>query len=125
MASLSYIWDVRNIAKINPKWQKTAFFRLFSIFSNSPYDSIDILYSHSTPYFGPICAMSSNSYDWDSSESEGNRSKPTPSPHMRLWFILFFMFPLGFSSLMLVPLHIYETFCETFAGRRLRLLPSC
>ena len=43
------------------------------------------LYSHSTPYDGPICAISSNSYDWDSSESGGKRSKPSPLPHMQLW----------------------------------------
>ena len=44
------------------------------------------MYSHSTPYYGPMRAISSNSFDWDSSESEGTRSKPTPLPHMRLWF---------------------------------------
>ena len=25
----------------------------------------EIFYSHSTPYYGPICAMASKSYDWD------------------------------------------------------------
>ena len=34
-----------------------------------------------------MCTISINSYDWDSSESEGKRSKPTPLPHMRLWFL--------------------------------------
>ena len=33
-----------------------------------------------------MCAISINSFDWDSSESEGKRPKPTPLPHMRLWF---------------------------------------
>ena len=33
-----------------------------------------------------MCAISINSYDWDSSESEGKRPKPTPLPQMRLWF---------------------------------------
>ena len=33
-----------------------------------------------------MCAISINMYDWDSSESEGNRPKTTPLPHMRrLW----------------------------------------
>ena len=29
-----------------------------------------------------MCTISINSYDWDSSESEGKRPKPTPLPHM-------------------------------------------
>ena len=33
-----------------------------------------------------MCAISINSYDWDSSESEGKRPKPTLLPHMRLQF---------------------------------------
>ena len=33
-----------------------------------------------------MCAISINSYDWDSSESEGKRPKLTPLPHMRLLF---------------------------------------
>ena len=46
--------------------QKTVVFRLFSIFSkNCPYDSNEIFYSHSTPYYGPFCAFSLNSYGWD------------------------------------------------------------
>ena len=32
-----------------------------------------------------MCAISIISYNWDSSESEGKRPKPTPLPHMRLW----------------------------------------
>ena len=72
MASKSYGWDVRNIAKINPNMaQKTAIFRFFFDFlKNCPYDSNEIFYSHSTPYYGPLCTISLNSYDWDSSESE-------------------------------------------------------
>ena len=46
MASKSYGWDVRNIAKISPKMVKKGHF----------------------------------------STSEGKRPKPTPLPHMRLWF---------------------------------------
>ena len=35
-----------------------------------------------------MCAILINSYDWDSSESEGKRPKPTPLPHMRLWLMI-------------------------------------
>ena len=48
-ASQFYHWDVRNMAKISPKMAKKAIFRLFLIFSNSPYGSNEIFYSHSTP----------------------------------------------------------------------------
>ena len=33
-----------------------------------------------------MCAISKYLYDWDSSELEGKRPKPTPLPLMRLWF---------------------------------------
>ena len=154
MASKSYDWNVRNIAKISPKMaKKQPFFDFFFFFhshflKNSPYDSNETFYSHSTPYYGPLraissnsygwnvrnsqnalkngqkktaifrlfiiaktihtirlctvilhhiyygplCAILSNSYDWDSSESEGKRRKPTPLPHMRLWFEKFTTF---------------------------------
>ena len=112
-------WDVRNIAKISPKMAKKSHFSIFFDFlKNCPYDSNEIFYSHSTPYYGPLCAISLNSYGWDvrniakfspkmakktvifrfsyncsydsnESESEGKRLKPTPLPHMRLWFICF------------------------------------
>ena len=36
-ASKLYDWDVRNIAKISPKWPKNSHFRLFSIFSKTKY----------------------------------------------------------------------------------------
>ena len=62
-ASKSYGWDVRNIAKISPKMaKKLSFFDFFSILKNCPYDSNEIFYSHSTPYYGPLCAISLNSY---------------------------------------------------------------
>ena len=116
MASKSYGWDVRNIAKISPKMAKIQTF--FDFPKNCPYDSNEIFYSHSTPYYGLLCAISLNSYglhvrniakfspkmakkqsffdffdyltncsyDSNESESEGKRLKPTPLPHMRLWF---------------------------------------
>ena len=87
MASKSYDWNVRNIAKISPKMaKKQPFFDFFRFLKNYSYDSNEFLYSHSTPYYGPLRAISSNSYGWDSSESEGKRPKPTLLPHMQLWF---------------------------------------
>ena len=67
MASKLYGWDVRNIAKISPKMaKKQPFFDFFFDFlKNCPYDSNEIFYSYSTPYYGPLCAISLNSYDWD------------------------------------------------------------
>ena len=71
MESKSYDWDVRNLAKIGSKMTK-----------RQP----NVFYSHSTPYLSPICALTSKSYERDSSELEEKRPKPTPLPHMRLWF---------------------------------------
>ena len=67
MASKSYGWDVRNIAKISPKMaKKPSFFDFFFDFlKNCSYDSNEIFYSPSTLYYGPLCVISSNSYRWD------------------------------------------------------------
>ena len=66
ISSNSYCWDVRNIAKINPKMANNKPFLYFSVFlKNCPYDSDEIFCSHSTPYYGPFCATSSISYCWD------------------------------------------------------------
>ena len=66
MASKSYDWDVRNIANISPKWPKNSHFSFFFDFlKNCPYDSNESFYSHSTPYYGSLCAFSLNSYGWD------------------------------------------------------------
>ena len=62
-ASKSYGWHMRNIAKFSPKMaKKTSFFDFFDFLTNCSYDS-------------------------NKSESEGKRLKPTPLPHMRLWFV--------------------------------------
>ena len=107
--------------KLAQKWPKNSHFSTFFDFlKNCPYDSNEIFYSHSTPYYGPLCAISLNSYGWDvrniakfspkmakkqsffdffdfltnssydsnERESEGKRLKPTPLPHMRLWFMV-------------------------------------
>ena len=64
MASKSYSWDVRNVAKISPKMaKKHSFFDFFDFLTNCSYDS-------------------------NESESEGKRHKPTPLLHMRLWCLL-------------------------------------
>ena len=66
-ASKSYDWNVRNIAKINPKMAKKQSFLIFFLdfLKHCPNDSNDIFFSHSTPYYGPLCAISLNSYGWD------------------------------------------------------------
>ena len=70
----SYGWDVRNIAKINPKMAKNSHFSPSLIFVKTVHT---IRTKFSTD--------SSKSFDWDSSESEGKRPELTPLPHMRLW----------------------------------------
>ena len=120
MASNSYGFDVRNIAKSSPKMAKKSRFSIFSktvhtirtkistvilhhirvlyvqwhqnrmagmwetepkltqqcpknthfsifffFLKNCPYDSNELLYSHSTPSYGPLCVISTNSYCWD------------------------------------------------------------
>ena len=71
-ASKSYDWNVRTIAKINPKMAKKVLSRLFSIFSKTV---LTIRTKFSTVIFYTIvwsmCAISKNSYNWDWSESEG------------------------------------------------------
>ena len=65
---IKIVWlGVRNIAKCSPKMaKKQSFFDFFFDFlKNCPYDSNEIFYSHSTPYYGPLCAISLNSYGWD------------------------------------------------------------
>ena len=66
-ASKLYGWDVRNIAKISPKMAKirpknSHFSTFFDILKNCPYDSNEIFYCHSAPYYGPLCAISLTSY---------------------------------------------------------------
>ena len=46
--------------------KKQSFFDFFFDFlKNCQYDSNEIFYSHSTPYYGPLCAISLNSYGLD------------------------------------------------------------
>ena len=65
--------------------KKQLFLDFFDFLKNCLYDSNEIFYSHSTALKGLICAISSKSCDWDSSETEG-KSNLTPLPHIRLWF---------------------------------------
>ena len=71
MTSKSCDWNVRNIAKISPKLVKNSQFWTSPIFSNTLYCLKELLWSLSTPLKGLSFAILSNSYDWDSSESEG------------------------------------------------------
>ena len=74
------------MAKVSPKIAKQRpFLDFFRVYQYS-YDSKELLWSLSTPYKCLTCAISSKSYDWDSSESERKSPNPTPLPHMRLWF---------------------------------------
>ena len=86
----SYGWDVRNIAKNNPKMaEKHSFFDFFFNFlKNCPYDLNEIFYSHSTPYYGPVCAISLNSYGWD----VRNIAKISPKMAKKVIFRFFSIF---------------------------------
>ena len=86
-ASKSYDWNVRNIAKIDPKMaKKQPFFDFFFDFrKNCPYDSNEIFYSHSTLYYGPLCAISLNSYGWD----VRNIAKISPKMAKKSHFLIF------------------------------------
>ena len=58
--------DVNNITKVSPKMAKNSqFLTFFDFCKNCPNYSNDFLYSHSTPYYGPLCAISLNSDGWD------------------------------------------------------------
>ena len=56
MASKSYDWNVRKIAKISPKIaQKQPFFDFFDFLKNCPYDSNEILQSFYTIVGSYVC----------------------------------------------------------------------
>ena len=62
----SYSWDVRNIAKTNPKMsKKQPFFDFFDFRENCSYDSNWVWYSPSTLYYGLLCVISSSLYCCD------------------------------------------------------------
>ena len=90
ISSNPYGWDVRNIAKINTKVaKKQPFFRLFLVFAKTVHTirtKISTVISYTIVW--SMCAISINLYNWDWSESEGKRLKPTPLSHMRVWFIM-------------------------------------
>ena len=87
--SILYGWNVRNIAKINPKMARKRRFPTFFYFvKNSLYDSNEILYSHPTPYYGPLCVISSILYGWD----VRNIAKISPKMAKKQPFCDFFRF---------------------------------
>ena len=97
-ASKSYDWNVKNIAKISPRMAKispkTAIFRLFSIFSKTVQTiRTKFLYSHSTPYYGPLCAISINSYGWDVRNIAKITQKCQKTAIFRLFFSIFLNCP--------------------------------
>ena len=89
MASKSYGWDERKTAKISPKMaKKQPFSTFFDFLKNCPYDSNEIFYSHSTPYYGLLCAISLYWYGWD----VRNIAKISPKMAKKQPFFDFFRF---------------------------------
>ena len=75
--------------KLSQKWPKNSHFSIFFDFlKNCPYDSNEIFYSHSTPHYGPLCAISLNSYGWD----VRNIAKFSPKMAKKQSFFDFFRF---------------------------------
>ena len=67
--------------------EKQPFFDFFDFRKNCPYDSNEILYSP-TPYYGPLCVISSNLYCWD----VRNIAKINPKMAKKQLFFDFFDF---------------------------------
>ena len=75
--------------KLAQKWPKNSHFSIFFDFlKNCPYDSNEMFYSHSTPYYGPLCAISLNWYVWD----VRNLAKINPKMGKKQTFFDFFYF---------------------------------
>ena len=108
MASKSYGWDVRNIAKISPKMAKKQpffdFFRLSQKLSiRFERNFLQIFYTILESYMcNGIkivwlgCEKHSQNYPKNGQKRaifrlQKKRPKPTPLPHMRLWFFLEFL----------------------------------
>ena len=109
MASKSYGWDVRNIAKISPKMAKKQPFFDFFRFSQKlsirfERNFLQLFYTILESY---MCndikivwlgceKQPKLAQKWSKkghfSTSEGKRPKPTPLPHMRLWFYLWLIY---------------------------------
>ena len=116
MASKSYDWDVRNIAKISPKWPKNSDVSTFSISSKTVHT---IRTNFSTPYYGPLCAISLNSYGWD----VRNIAKNSPKMAKKQPFLDFFPFSqklsIRFERNFLQP---FYTILESYMCNGIRIL---
>ena len=67
--------------------QKTVLFQFFLDFlKKCPYDSNEICYSRSTPYYGPLCAVPKNSYGWDVRNSQNEPKNGPKTATFRLFF---------------------------------------
>ena len=103
MASKSYGWDVRNIAKISPKMaKKQPFFDFFRFsqklsirfepnFLQLFYTILESYMCNGIKIVWLGCEKQPKlAQKWSKkghfSTSEGKIPKPTPLPHMRLWF---------------------------------------
>ena len=72
------------------------FFSTFYDFpKNSPYDSKEFFYIHSTPYQNPICAMASKPYGWDAR----NIAKTSLKMAKKLPFFIFSIFSKTFHTI--------------------------
>ena len=75
--------------KLAQKWPKYSHVSIsLDFLKNCPYDSNEIFYSHSTPNYGPLCAISINSYSWD----VRNIAKINPKMAKKQPFATFFSF---------------------------------
>ena len=62
--SKQYGWDLRKKAKIILKNTKSHF-GLFIFSAKTVHANETIFYSHSTSYYGTMCAIGSKPYSWD------------------------------------------------------------
>ena len=114
MATKSYGCEVRNEPNLAQKRSKNSHFSTSSDFlENCPYHSNDFFYSHSTPYYGPLCAISLISDGWDLR----NMAKINPKMAKKQTIFDFFRF----SQKLFKPLEriflqtfyaIYESICS-------------
>ena len=68
--------------------KKQSILDFFDFLTNCSYDSNEIFYSHSTPYYSPLCAISLKSYGWD----VRNLAKMSPKTPKKAIFSLFSIF---------------------------------
>ena len=63
--SKQYSWDLRKKAKICLKKHRKGHFGLLIFSPKTVHANETIFYSHSTSYYGTMCAIGSKPYSWD------------------------------------------------------------